>query len=126
MTKGQQEKALDDAIFAPTRARSTGPVKTQFGYYVFEVDKIAKASQQTHEQAKPTIEQLLASQNQQKALDAFVKDFRKKWKDRTDCREGYVTQDCKNAPKPTDRRLGRGRHPAAGPQASGASARQQP
>ena len=85
----------------PRRARSTGPVKTQFGYYVFEVDKVTKASQQTLEQAKPTIKQVLASQNQQKALDAFVKDFRKKWKDKTECREDYVTQDCKNAPKPT-------------------------
>ena len=60
----------------PRRA-SRGPVKTQFGYYVFEVDKVTKASQQTLEQAKPTIKQVLASQNQQKALDEFVKDFRR-------------------------------------------------
>ena len=41
------------------------------------------------------------SQNQQKALDKFVKSFRKRWKAKTDCREGYRTQDCKNAPKAT-------------------------
>jgi foldase protein PrsA len=76
-------------------------VKTQFGFYVFKVDKINAASQQTLEQAKATIKQVLASQNQQKALDTFVKDFRKKWKEQTECREGYVTQDCKNAPKAT-------------------------
>ena len=29
----------------------------------------------------------------------FVKDFRKHCKDKTDCREGYVVDDCKNAPK---------------------------
>jgi len=46
------------------------------------------------------IKQLLQSQNQQKALDDFVKDFQKRWKDKTDCRSGFVTQDCKNAPKP--------------------------
>ena len=51
------------------------------------VDKINKASQQSLEQATPTIKQLLPSQNQQKALDTFVKDFRKRWKDKTDCRE---------------------------------------
>ena len=101
VAKGQQEKAFDDAIFKAKKGEIAGPVKTQFGYYVFEVDKITKASQQTLEQAKTTIQQVLASQNQQKALDAFVKDFRKKWKEKTDCREGYVTQDCKNAPKPT-------------------------
>ena len=101
VAKGQQEKGFDDAIFAAKQGKVTGPVKTQFGYYVFKVDKITKASQQTQDQAKNTIKQLLASQNQQKALDAFIKDFRKKWKQKTDCRAGYVTQDCKNAPKPT-------------------------
>ena len=63
--------------------------------------KVAKASQQTLAQATPTIKQTLASQNQQKTLDKFVKSFRKRWKAKTDCREGYRTQDCKNAPKAT-------------------------
>ena len=101
VAKGQQEKAFDDAIFAAKKGELEGPVKTQFGWYVFEVDKITEASQQTRDEAKETIKQLLASQNQQKALDAYVKDFRKRWKDMTDCREGFVTQDCKNAPKAT-------------------------
>ena len=101
VVKGQQEKAFDSAIFRAKKGKITGPVKTQFGYYVFKVDKISKASQQTLEEAKPMIKELLASQNQQKALEAFVKDFQAKWKERTECREGYVTQDCKNAPKPT-------------------------
>ena len=101
VAKGQQEKAFDDAIFKAKKGKIQGPVKTQFGYYVFKVDKVTKASQQTLEQAKTTIQQVLASQSQQKALDAFVKDFRKKWKEKTECREGFVTQDCKNAPKPT-------------------------
>ena len=101
VAKGQQEKALDTAIFKAKKGELTGPVKTQFGYYVFEVTKITPASQQTLAQAKATIKQTLASQNQQKALDKFVKSFRKRWKEKTDCRAGYVTQDCKNAPKPT-------------------------
>jgi foldase protein PrsA len=101
VAKGQQEKAFDEAIFKAKKGKISGPVKTQFGWYVFEVDKVSKASQQTLAQAKTTIKQVLASQNQQKALDAFVKDFRKKWKEKTDCREEYATQDCKNAPKPT-------------------------
>jgi foldase protein PrsA len=99
--EGTLEKALDEAVFKARRGEINGPVKTQFGYYVFEVVKIQKASQQTLEQAKETIRQTLQSQNQQKALDKFVADFQKKWKERTECREGYVTQQCKNAPKPT-------------------------
>jgi foldase protein PrsA len=101
VAKGQQEKAFDDAIFKAKKGKIEGPVKTQFGWYVFRVDKVTKASQQTLAQAKTTIKQVLASQNQQKALDDFVKDFRKKWKEKTECRDDYVTQDCKNAPKPT-------------------------
>jgi foldase protein PrsA len=101
VAKGQQEKAFDEAIFKAKKGQLQGPVKTQFGYYVFKVDKVDKASQQTLAQATPTIKQLLTSQNQQKALDTFVKDFRKRWKDKTDCRDDFATQDCKNAPKPT-------------------------
>ena len=100
VAKGQQEKALDSAVFAADKGKLEGPVKTQFGYYVFKVQKITKASQQTLSQARTTIRQLLASQNQQKALESFVKDFSKKWKDKTNCRSGFVISDCKNAPKP--------------------------
>ncbi len=98
--KGQQEKALEAAAFAAPTGQVLGPVKTQFGYYVFKVDKITKATQQSLAQATPTIKQLVAQQNQQKALDSFVKDFQKKWQDRTNCRKGYVVQSCKGAPKP--------------------------
>jgi foldase protein PrsA len=101
VAKGQQEKALDTAIFSAKKGALTGPVKTQFGFYVFKVTKVTAASQQTEAQAKTTIKQLLASQKQQKALDKFVKDFQKKWKAKTDCSDNYRTQDCKNAPKKT-------------------------
>ena len=47
VTEGQQEKAFDTAIFEAKKGQLEGPVKTQFGWYVFEVEKITKASQQT-------------------------------------------------------------------------------
>ncbi|MDX6492132.1 MAG: foldase protein PrsA, partial [Gaiellaceae bacterium] len=99
VTKGQQEKAFDTAIFAAKRGQLRGPIKTQFGYYVFRVTKITKASQQTLAEATPTIKQLLKSQNEQGALDKFVKSFEKKWKAKTDCKKGFQVQSCKNAPK---------------------------
>src|SRR3954471_6112801 len=97
---GQQEKAFDTAVFKAPKRKVEGPVKTQFGYYVFEVDKVTPKSQQSLQQASPTIKQLLQQQGQQKALNNFVKKFEKKWKDRTNCRKGYVVTMCKNAPKP--------------------------
>jgi foldase protein PrsA len=99
--KGTLEKDLDAAVFAASRGEVGGPVKTQFGWYVFEVTKVNKASQQSLKDATPTIKQTLVSQNQQKALDGFIADFRKRWREKTECREGYTTTDCKNGPKPT-------------------------
>jgi foldase protein PrsA len=99
VASGQQEKALDDAMFSAKLKKLTGPIKTSFGYYVFEVTKVTPKSQQTLAQAKTTISSLLVSQNQQKALNTFVTSFRKKWKDKTNCAKGYIVDTCKNAPK---------------------------
>src|SRR5206468_4520439 len=60
VAKGQQEKALDDAVFGAPKNKLEGPIKTQFGYYLFKVSKVTQASQQTLAQASATIKQLLA------------------------------------------------------------------
>jgi len=99
--KGTLDAELDDAVFSAKKGDLQGPVKTQYGYYLFEVEKSTPASQQTLAQAKDTIKQQLASQEQQKALDAFVKDFTSRWRDKTECSDSYKTSDCKNGPKPT-------------------------
>ena len=99
VAKGQQEKAFDDAIFSAKKGATTGPIKTQFGYYVFQVTKVTPASQQTLAQTKETIKNLLKSQNQQKALNTFVTQFRKDYKNKTKCSTAYVIPDCSNAPK---------------------------
>jgi foldase protein PrsA len=100
VAKGQQERAFDQAVFQAKKGQLVGPVKTQFGFYVFKVQKITPASQQSLAQATPTIKQLLAAQNKQTAIDKFAKTWQAKWKAKTNCRKGYVIQSCKNAPKP--------------------------
>ncbi|MGH2901864.1 MAG: peptidyl-prolyl cis-trans isomerase, partial [Solirubrobacteraceae bacterium] len=100
IAKGTQEKSFDDAIFAAKKGVLTGPVKTQFGYYVFQVQKITDAKQQSLKDATPAIKQQLDAQGKQKADDEFNTALRKKWKARTNCAEGYVMSQCKNAPKP--------------------------
>jgi foldase protein PrsA len=99
VAKGQQEKALDDAIFKADKGKLVGPVKTQFGYYILEVGNVTDAKQQSLEQSKASIKQILTSDNQRKALDKFGKDYRKRWRDETSCRKGFTTADCKNGPK---------------------------
>jgi foldase protein PrsA len=100
VTKGQQEKAFDTAIFKAPKAKVQGPVKTQFGYYVFKVTAVKPARQQPLAQVKETIRNLLKSQAQQKALNDFVKGFTNGYKDKTQCAKGFITDQCHNAPKP--------------------------
>ena len=99
VTKGQQEKTFDAAIFSAQKGKVLGPLKTQFGYYVFRVTKITPAKQQTLDEVKTTIKNLLQSQQQQKAINDFVKDYQKRYTDMTNCAKGYVVDQCKNAPK---------------------------
>src|SRR5215217_3315277 len=99
--KGTLEKQLDEAVFKAKKGQLSGPIKTQFGHYLFKVTKVTPASQQTLAQAKETIRQTLQSQNQQKALESFSKKYSKRWKEKTDCREGFVIQQCKQGPKAT-------------------------
>jgi foldase protein PrsA len=99
VAKGQQEKALDTAIFSADKGKITGPVKTQFGWYVFQVEKITPGKQQSLDESKANIKQQLAQQQQNNALKKFGDDYRKRYKAETDCRKGYEVDDCKNAPK---------------------------
>jgi foldase protein PrsA len=101
VVKGQEEKALDAAVFSAKANALSGPLKTPFGYYIFEVTGITAGSQQTLAQSQSSIKQQLTATQQQTALTKFVTEFKKRWTARTDCRAGYVAADCKQykAPK---------------------------
>jgi len=101
VVKGEEEKALDAAIFSAQKNVLSGPVKTPFGYYVFRVKSTTPGTQQSLAQANAAIKAQLLSQQQQTSLSKFVKEFKKKWTDKTECRSGYVVADCHSykAPK---------------------------
>jgi foldase protein PrsA len=99
VTKGQQEQALDQAVFSARRGQLVGPVKTQLGWYVFRVEKITPGSQQSFDQSRETIKSQLRAEKEQKALDKFVREFQKEYKEVTNCARGYVIYQCKNGPK---------------------------
>jgi foldase protein PrsA len=103
VVKGQEEKSLDAAVFSAKKGVLTGPVKTPFGYYIFEVQTITPGSQQTLKQAESSIKSQLTATQQQSALSKFVKEFKKKWQAKTECRAGFKVPDCKGykAPKTT-------------------------
>jgi foldase protein PrsA len=101
VTKGQEEAALNTAIFSAPLNKLGGPVKTPFGYYIYEVKSATKGSQQTLKQSEASIKQQLTATQQQAALSKFVKEFKKTWTAKTDCRDEFVVMDCKQykAPK---------------------------
>jgi foldase protein PrsA len=101
VVKGQEEKALDEAVFSAKVKVLGGPVKTPFGYYIYQVTKVIPGNQQALSSVQSTIKQQITAEKQQKAVSEFVKNFRKKWTARTECRNEYSVQDCKSykAPK---------------------------
>ncbi len=103
VVKGEEQKALSEAVFAAKPNTLEGPVKTPFGYYIFEVTAVHAGTQQTLAQVKESIKQQLQAQGQQTALTKFVAEFRKRWEARTECRKEYTVMDCKEykAPKTT-------------------------
>ena len=101
VTKGQQDAALDKAAFEAPLDKLLGPVHGQFGYYVFEVTKITKSTQQSLAQATPLIRQTLAGQQQTSAQAAVDKVAGGHWRSQTSCRSVYAMADCSGykAPK---------------------------
>jgi foldase protein PrsA len=101
VVKGQEEKALDTAVFAAKPNVLSGPVTSPFGYYVFEVKSSTPGTQQTLAQSQASIKQQLTAARQKTALSSFVKEFKTRWTAKTECRAGFVVADCKEykAPK---------------------------
>ena len=99
--KDQEEQALGNAVFSAKTNVLSGPVKTPFGVYIFEVKKIVPGKASSFAKVRTQIEEQLTTERQQKALSEFIKNFRKKWEAKTECRATYAVQDCKGYKAPT-------------------------
>jgi foldase protein PrsA len=101
VTKGQFPKPLDGEVFGAKKGQIIGPIKTQYGYYVFEVTKVTEGKQQTLKQASPQISQALQQERQQKASTDFQTEFTDKWRKKTKCADAFkVPAVCGNTKKP--------------------------
>jgi foldase protein PrsA len=101
VTKSQADPALAAVAFSAPLNKVTGPVKGQFGYYVFDVIKVTPATHQSLAQATTLIKQQLTSQQTQNAQTAVDNKAKKDWLSQTTCRGPYAMADCKGykAPK---------------------------
>lgn len=127
VTRGSQERALDNAIFKARRKQLVGPLRTALGFYVFRVTRISPArTEPLNATVRATIRSQLESDQQQKALTLFIQEFSERSRAETVCAEGFVVSECDNGPPLAGRP--RGRTPASGgnPNPSGAAAQPQP
>jgi foldase protein PrsA len=101
VTKSQADPALASVAFTAPLNTIEGPVKGQFGYYVFDVIKDTPATHQSLAQATPLIRQQLTTQQQQNAQTAVDNHAKKDWLSQTTCRAAYAMADCSGykAPK---------------------------
>jgi foldase protein PrsA len=101
VSKGQEDQALDSAAFAAPANKLEGPVKGQFGYYVFQVTKINPAKQESLAQATPLIKQTLLGQQQANSQMTVDNLAQKHWMKQTFCRSLFMVPQCSGykAPK---------------------------
>jgi foldase protein PrsA len=97
--RGTLERPLSRAVFAARPGRVVGPVRTQFGYYVFRVTRIHPAFDMPIEEAREQARFQLLSEKQQEGHDAFVTEFRAKWRARTACAPRWRSQRECGAPE---------------------------
>lgn len=101
VTKGQFPDELDKAVFSAKKGVVVGPIKTQYGYYVFQVTKATPGKQQSLAQASQQISSSIQQEAQQKAQQNFQTEFTDKWRKKTRCANDFkVPAVCGNTPKP--------------------------
>ncbi len=77
--QGGLEPALAEAVFSAEQGKLAGPVESQFGFYVFKVQRVVPGKRQTVEEAADQIRQLISAQRQQKSLEQFVEEYTERW-----------------------------------------------
>ncbi len=103
VVQGQNEPALDQAIFSASVDELVGPIEGDSNFYVLQVTNVTEAStQELDDQTREQIRQTLVAQRQQQLASDFQTDFAVKWTGRTVCAEDYLIERCANAEPPPD------------------------
>jgi parvulin-like peptidyl-prolyl isomerase len=98
VTEGQNEPALDEAIFSAPVGELVGPIEGESGTYLIQVEEVTPAETTPLDEVREQITQGLQQGLQTQAVDTFRNDFIQKWTSRTFCDEDVVIDLCANAP----------------------------
>jgi foldase protein PrsA len=99
-SQSDQDKTFGAAAFSAPKGKLRGPVKSEFGYYVFEVRKVTPKKTQALKDVQSQIRAQLIDTQKTAAVKRFVDSWQAKWWKKTDCRAGFRIQGCKQKPKP--------------------------
>jgi foldase protein PrsA len=89
---------LDEAVEAAETGTVSDPVETQYGWFVFEVEKVVPPSQQSLKKSTPVIRQQLVATRRQRAEQDYFQEFQQRYRERTECAEGFEVAECSNGP----------------------------
>jgi foldase protein PrsA len=98
VTRKSANKPLATAAFGAPKGELRGPIRADFGYFVFKVVKIKPRVQLTLAESAERIRYEREVFRRGAAAKAFDRDLRARWKPRTTCRAGFVVDLCAGAP----------------------------
>jgi parvulin-like peptidyl-prolyl isomerase len=102
VAQGQNEPALDEAIFSAAQGEIVGPITGDSGSYVIQVEGITPESTSPLDEVSDQIRQTLQQGAQSLQVENFRTDFIDKWTARTFCAEDVMVDLCGNAPPAPD------------------------
>ena len=88
VAEGQNEPALDEAIFSAETGEVVGPIEGESGCYVIQVEEVTEAATTPIEDVREQIVQTLQQGISQEAITDFRDAFIGKWTARTFCERG--------------------------------------
>ena len=105
VVKGEEQKALSEAVFAAKQGVLTGPVKTPFGYYIFEVKSTARRPSRLWRRSRRRSSSS-SSRPDSSVAEQFIKEFQKKWKAKRNAVPGTWSRTARSTRlrRPLDRR----------------------
>lgn len=90
------QEPLKEDIFGAATGELVGPVKYESNYLLLEVVKLNPAKVKSLAEVESQIEETLKSENQQKFLGEFAREFQSQWGSRTYCAGGFEIENCAN------------------------------
>lgn len=102
VAEGQNEPALDEAIFSAEAGEVVGPIDGESGVYAIQVEEVTPAETTPLADVREQIVQTLQQGLQQQEVEAFQREFIEKWTSRTFCEDDLVVDLCANADAPEE------------------------